>query len=65
MVIVSSFAVLIYYGREVYRVAPPIPEQVVTSDGTVLLTGQDVKNGQNVWQAMGGQEVGSIWGHGA
>ncbi len=60
-----SFAVLLYYGREIYRQAPPIPDKVVTSSGTVLFTGQDIKDGQNVWQSMGGQEMGTVWGHGA
>jgi len=64
-VMVFSFAVLGYYGREIYRQAPPIPEKVVTPDGSVLFTGQDIKDGQNVWQSMGGQQVGTIWGHGA
>jgi len=64
-VMVISFAVLLYYGREIYRQAPPIPEQVVTPDGSVLFTGQDIRDGQNVWQTMGGQEVGTVWGHGA
>lgn len=64
-VIVGSFAILGYYGFEIYRQAPPRPERVVTVDGEVLFTGQQIKDGQNVWQSMGGQEVGSIWGHGA
>ncbi|MFV0346024.1 MAG: hypothetical protein ACK5IQ_07230 [Bacteroidales bacterium] len=64
-VMVISFGVLLYYGGEIYRQAPPIPDKVVTEDGTVLFTGQDIKDGQNVWQSLGGQEVGSIWGHGA
>jgi nitric oxide reductase subunit B len=64
-VMVISFGVLLYYGREIYREAPPIPDKVVTVDGTVLFTGQDIKDGQNVWQSMGGQEVGTVWGHGA
>jgi nitric oxide reductase subunit B len=64
-VMVLSFAVLGYYGSEIYRQAPPLPTRVVTTDGTVLFTGQDIKDGQNVWQSMGGQEVGTIWGHGA
>jgi nitric oxide reductase subunit B len=64
-VIVLSFAVLGYYGGEIYRQAPPIPERVVTTDRVVLFTGQDIKDGQNVWQSLGGQQVGSIWGHGA
>ncbi|RIK67082.1 MAG: nitric oxide reductase large subunit [Planctomycetota bacterium] len=64
-VIVGSFAVLGYFGREIYRHAPPIPERVVTTDGTILFEAQDIRDGQNVWQSMGGQEIGSVWGHGA
>jgi len=64
-VMVISFGILLYYGREIYREAPPIPENVVTEDGRVLFTGQDIKDGQNVWQSMGGQELGTVWGHGA
>jgi nitric oxide reductase subunit B len=62
---IASFAVLIFYGTEIYRKIPPIPNQIVSTDGTVLATGQDIKDGQNVWQSIGGQTVGSIWGHGA
>ncbi len=65
VVIAASFAVLGSFGREIYRQAPPVPGRVVTSDGVVLFTGQDIKDGQNVWQSMGGQEVGTVWGHGA
>jgi nitric oxide reductase subunit B len=64
-VMVISFGVLLYFGSEIYRQAPPIPDKVVTESGTVLFTGQDIKDGQNVWQSLGGQEVGTIWGHGA
>lgn len=65
VVVFGSFAVLGYYGAEIYRLAPPIPERVVTSDGQLIYTGDQIREGQNVWQSMGGQEVGSIWGHGA
>jgi nitric oxide reductase subunit B len=65
LVIVASFAVLGWYGGEIYRQAPPVPGQVVTTEGEVLFTGQDIKDGQNVWQSTGGQQLGSIWGHGA
>jgi nitric oxide reductase subunit B len=60
-----SFAVLIYYGYEIYQRAPPVPEKVVTTNGEVLFSGQDIKAGQNVWQSMCGQEVGTVWGQGA
>lgn len=65
IVIIGSLGVLGYYGWELYRQAPPIPEQVVTDSGEVLFTGDQIRDGQNVWQSMGGQQVGSIWGHGA
>jgi nitric oxide reductase subunit B len=65
LVVFGSLGLLSYYGVELYRQAPPIPARVVTTDGRVLFTGQDIKDGQNVWQSTGGQEVGSVWGHGA
>jgi nitric oxide reductase subunit B len=64
-VVCLSFAALGYYGVEIYRKAPPLPAQVVTTDGTVIFEGQEIKDGQNVWQSMGGQQVGTVWGHGA
>jgi nitric oxide reductase subunit B len=64
-VIVGSFGVLGYFGSEIYRKAPPIPAKVVTTEGVVLFGGQDISNGQNVWQSTGGQELGTVWGHGA
>ncbi len=60
-----SFAVLLYFGREIYHQAPPVPEKVITSEGKLIFTGQQIKDGQNVWQSLGGQELGTIWGHGA
>jgi nitric oxide reductase subunit B len=65
IVMIGSFAVLGYYGKEIYREAPPWPSQIVTTDGKVVFSGQQVKDGMNIWQSIGGQEVGSIWGHGA
>ncbi len=65
LVVLLSFGVLLYYGYEIYQVSPPVPEKIVDSQGTVIFTAADIKDGQNIWQSMGGQEVGSIWGHGA
>jgi len=64
-VLVISFSVLLYFGKEIYRQAPPVPGKVIKPDGTVLFTGQNIKDGQNVWQSLGGQEIGTVWGHGA
>lgn len=65
LVTAISFIVLGYFGFEIYQKAPPRPDKVVTSGGEVIFTGQEIRDGQNVWQSIGGQEVGSIWGHGA
>ena len=65
LVLVISFAVLGGVGVRVLNSAPPIPAQVVTTNGQILFTGEDIRDGQNVWQSIGGQEVGTIWGHGS
>jgi len=64
-VIVASFAVLLYAGHRIQQDAPPIPTRVTSTSGEVLIREREVANGQNVWQAMGGMEVGSVWGHGS
>jgi nitric oxide reductase subunit B len=64
-VLVVSFAVLGWTGVRVYQEAPPIPDRVVTTDGREVIAAGAISAGQNVWQAMGGMEVGSIWGHGS
>ena len=65
LVVGISFAVLLFYGNQIYQKAPPIPEKVLDESGNVLFTGNNIREGQNVWQSMGGQEVGTVWGHGA
>ena len=62
--LITSFAVLIWAGGEIFRAAPPVPEQVVTQDGKTLYTRADIERGRQVWQSMGGMQLGSIWGHG-
>lgn len=64
-VLVVSFAVLGWIGTRIYQEMPPIPDRVVTTDGKVLIDEGQVSAGQNVWQSMGGMEVGSVWGHGS
>ena len=64
-VLLFTFTVLGFFGVEVYRQAPPIPERVATADGKTVLTRDDILTGQQVWQSTGGQQLGSVWGHGA
>ncbi len=60
-----SFSILGWLGREIYVTKPPIPEQYRTAGGEVLFTGEQVMTGQQVWQSIGGHQLGSIWGHGS
>ena len=64
VVIIASFAVLGTVGRKMISQAPPLPD-VYTADGQLLFTGSSITDGQGVWQSIGGQEIGTVWGHGA
>jgi nitric oxide reductase subunit B len=64
-VFVFSFSILGWVGTEIFRQVPPIPKTVVTTDGKTIVGESEVSDGQNVWQAMGGMQVGSVWGHGS
>ena len=59
-----SFAVLGWVGSEIYRAKPPIPEKVVSGAGETLFAAGQVDRGQQAWRAAGGQQLGSVWGHG-
>jgi nitric oxide reductase subunit B len=65
LVVVLSFLVLGWVGTRIYQEMPPIPDKVLTTDGTLLIDVGEITAGQNVWQSMGGMEVGSVWGHGS
>lgn len=65
-VVVLSFMALIWVGTEIYQTQPPIPDKVIIKETKeVVLTKEDIQTGQNVWESIGGMEVGSIWGHGS
>src|SRR5205823_13249970 len=65
LIILVSFSVLGGVGYMAINNGPPIPAKVVTADGRLLFTGETIRDGHNVWQSTGGQEIGTIWGHGA
>ena len=45
--------------------APPIPEAIETTNGQLVFDRDNIHRGQDVWRSVGGQELGSVWGHGA
>lgn len=64
-VMVVSFLILGWIGTRIYQEMPPIPDKFVTTDGVTLIDTGEIGQGQNVWQSLGGMQVGSIWGHGS
>ena len=64
VVLIGSFAVLLWIGRDIYQQAPPMPERVVATSGEVIYTRAEIERGRQVWQSIGGMQLGSIWGHG-
>ncbi len=65
LLLAISFGILLWVGGEIHRQSPPMPERVVAADGSVLYKREDIETGRQVWQSIGGQQLGSIWGHGA
>src|SRR3569832_2146485 len=65
LVFVLSFGALGWLGWQIYLQAPPIPAKVATPSGEVLFTGDQIRLGQQVWLSSGGQQQGTVWGHGA
>ncbi len=65
VLLVSAFGVLLWMGSEIYRQAPPVPAAFKSDLGDTLYTRDDIQTGREVWQSIGGMQLGSIWGHGA
>ena len=63
--LIVTFAVMLWMGREIHQKAPPLPSKIVTESGQVVFTKEELETGRQVWQSFGGQQIGSIWGHGA
>ena len=64
-VLLISFSILGWIGTRIYQEMPPLPDRVITTTGAEVFPSGEIGRGQNVWQTMGGMEVGSIWGHGS
>lgn len=64
-VVIYGFATLITVTYKAIDEKPPIPEIVTDESGEVLFTGDDIRNGQELFLQRGLMDNGSIWGHGA
>ena len=54
-VVAVAFAILGFFGREVYRHAPPVPERVVSADGTGGLPRPAVRHGNALDRGRAGR----------
>ena len=62
--LLASFGVLLWVGYDISLKDPPVPSRVITDGGETVYTRADIQRGRQVWQSMGGMQLGSIWGHG-
>lgn len=60
-----GFAVLLTVTGKAYEDKAPIPAQVVTTQGHVLFTGNEIRKGQEIFLQNGLMDNGTVWGHGA
>ncbi len=60
-----GFGIMGYLAIKVYQDHPPVPGRVVSESGQTLLTGDDVREGQELFLTFGLMQYGSIYGHGA
>jgi nitric oxide reductase subunit B len=65
IVFILSFAALGWLGREIYLAAPPIPKEVRQAGGGLIFSGEQIRQGQQAWLKAGGQQLGTVWGHGS
>jgi nitric oxide reductase subunit B len=67
IILLLEFATLIWVttGSRYRNTKPPVPEAVIDSSGLVVFTGNDIRNGQQLFLKKALMDNGSIWGHGA
>lgn len=65
LVYIVTFSVLLWAGTVIAREAPPIPLVIESPQHRVILERQDIQAGQVAYLTRGGQDIGSIWGHGS
>jgi nitric oxide reductase subunit B len=62
---VFGFAILTCSAIRIYQDSAPIPERIVDESGTVLATGQQIRDAQEQFLTYGLMQFGTIYGHGA
>lgn len=65
LVMIFGFLVMGILAYRTYTASMPIPDKVVSESGQQLFTKDDITRGQELYQARGLMEYGSVLGHGA
>lgn len=65
LVMIFGFFVMGILVYRTYTASMPMPDKVATQSGQVLFTGEQITRGQEIYQARGLHEYGSVVGHGA
>ena len=60
-----GFAILGYLAYRIYEDHPPVPGAVVSDKGETVFTGDEIRQGQELFFTYGLMQYGSIYGHGA
>ncbi|GAB7388149.1 nitric-oxide reductase large subunit [Bacillaceae bacterium] len=63
--VILSFSVLLLGGYWIFQSQAPIPLQIVSEDGTVLSTREQIQGGQAVFQKHGLMDYGTVLGYGS
>ncbi len=62
---VVGFTILGVMAYKVYQQHPPTPDKVISPDGKIIFTADDITGGQQVFRKYGLMQYGTIFGHGA
>jgi nitric oxide reductase subunit B len=65
LVMIFGFLVMGILAYRTYSASMPMPDKVVNESGQLLFTHDDITRGQELYQARGLMEYGSVLGHGA
>ncbi len=65
LVLIFGFFVMGVLAYRTYTASMPQPQQVVSEQGEVVYTGEEITSGQNIFLTRGLQQYGSVVGHGA
>src|SRR5262249_49464931 len=62
---VIGFGILGFLAIRVYRDHAPVPGRIVTESGEVIVTGDEIRAGQELFLTYGLMPYGSVYSHGA